>query len=359
MNQNNPGVNSDSEISIKDTIIKIRSGIKYLISKWVVILISLVFGAILGFYYSISKKPTYTAICNFVLEDAKSGGGLGQLAGLASLAGINIGGSPGGGNIFEGDNIIVLYKSRDMVEKALLGEVTIKGKKQMLIDRYINFNKLRKKWKKEDHIDSITFQGDPEQFSRRQDSIITDLVALFNKKILNIDKLDKKLSIISVKVTSEDEIFSKMFADKLVETVNNFYILTKTGKTYHSVKVLQKQADSLRLGFNSSLFGVASAIDADPNANPTMQTLRVPSQKKQIDVQSNAAMFTEIVKDLEIAKVTLREETPLIQVVDKPVYPLQVNGLPWTKGMLFGALFFTFIIIFYLIGKKILQSILS
>jgi hypothetical protein len=293
------------------------------------------------------------------LEDAKGGSGLGQLAGLASLAGINFGGGGGGGNLFEGDNIIELYKSREMIERALLTEVTIRGKKQMLIDRYINFNNLRKQWREDDYIDSITFRGDPDQFSRKQDSIITDLVALFDKSVLDIDKLDKKLSIISVKVTSADEIFSKMFADKLVETVNNFYILTKTKKTYQSVKVLQKQADSLRIVLNSSISGVASAIDAAPNANPAMQTLKVPSQKKQIDVQSNSAMFAEIVKDLEISKITLRQETPLIQVVDKPVYPLLVNRYKWLKGMLIGAFLFAFITIFWLICKKMLQSILT
>jgi len=361
MNQSDLGpINNEEEISIPDIVTKIRSLYRYIKSKWLILLVAVILGGLLGFAYSVYKKTTYTAICNFVLEDGKGSGGLGQLAGLASLAGININsGGSGGGNLFEGDNIMELYKSREMIEKTLLSEVTIEGKKQMLIDRYINFNKLRKKWKENDHINNITFQGDPDQFSRRQDSIITDLTATFNKKILSIDKLDRKLSIISVKVTSRDEIFSKMFADKLVETVNNFYILTKTEQTSKSVKVLQKQADSLRLVLNSSISGVASAMDAAPNANPAMLTLRVPSQKIQIDVQSNGAMFAEIVKDLEIAKVTLRQETPLIQVIDKPVYPLMVNRLDHQRGIMMGALLFVFLAIFWLILKRMFQSVLN
>ena len=112
--------NPSDEISIVDLISKVKEITKYLKSKWIIILSFSILGALLGLGYSILKKPTYTAVCTFVLEDAKGGGGLGQYAGLASLAGINLGGS--GGGIFEGDNIIELYKSRTMIEKALLSD---------------------------------------------------------------------------------------------------------------------------------------------------------------------------------------------------------------------------------------------
>ena len=34
-------------------------------------------------------------------------------------------------------------------------------------------------------------------------------------------------------------------------------------------------------------------------------------------------MYTEVMKQLAIAKVTLQKETPLIQVIDTPVLPLK------------------------------------
>lgn len=312
-------MNNTGELSILDLLSKAKYAYIYFKSKWIfIVLIAILCGG-MGLYYSIVKKTRYIGICTFVLEDAKSGG-LSQYAGLAAMAGINIGGS--GGGVFEGDNIIELYKSRSMIETALLSTCDFNNKKQLLIERYIDFNQLRDFKNPKNKLNHIQFNGDPDKFNRDQDSIITDLAGFINEKILSVTKPDKKLSIIRVMVTTKDELFSKYFTESLVQTVNDFYIRTKTKKSYQSVKLLQHQVDSVREILNSSITGVASAMDADPNANPYMLTLKVKSQKKQVDVQANTAIYGEMIKNLEISKVSLRQETPLIQIIDKPILPL-------------------------------------
>ena len=179
--------NSD-EISIIDVLSRIRSGIRYLKSKWLTILIVGIIGGVAGLGFAILKKTRYTATCTFVLDEGTKGGGFSQYAGLASLAGIDIGGAGGGSGMFQGDNILALYKSRLMIEKALLSNANFDGRNELLIDRYADYNELRLIWKKKDKIDSITFTGNPEKFSRKQDSIITDMVNLFNKNVLTVAK---------------------------------------------------------------------------------------------------------------------------------------------------------------------------
>jgi uncharacterized protein involved in exopolysaccharide biosynthesis len=44
-----------------------------------------------------------------------------------------------------------------------------------------------------------------------------------------------------------------------------------------------------------------------------------------------------LVKNLEISKVSLRKETPLIQVIDKPVYPLIKKRISALKGVVISA----------------------
>ena len=357
MNQNeneNKAINTD-EISLKDVLIKAKSTIKYLKDKWLVICVVGALGGFLGLVYATVKKPLYVANCSFVLDEDSKGGGLSQYAGLASLAGIDVSGG-GGSGIFQGDNIIELYKSRLMITKALLNKSSFNGQDELLIDRYIDFNKLRAQWK-EKNIGNITFNGAPEKFNRTQDSIINDLVETINKKVLNVSKPDKKLSIIDVQVSTTDELFSKEFTNVLVQTVNNFYIQTKTQKSNQNVQTLQKQADSVRSVLNSSISGVASASDASPNANPLLASLRVPSQKKQVDVQASSEIYGEVVKNLEVSKMMLRQETPLIQVIDSPILPLKVSktgklfGL--ISGILLGVLTSVFILVFLRIFKTI------
>lgn len=345
---------NNDEISIKELIFKFKEWYHFLLSKWKTIFIAGVLGGFLGLSYAIIKKPTYAAETTFVLEEGESIGNLGQYAGLASMVGIDLGGS--GGGIFKGDNILELYKSRKMIQETLLSESIFDGKKEKLIDRYLSFNGLKEKWENKVELATISFHQNPLKFTRLQDSVMSLVVEKINKEYLNVSKIDKKLSIISVKVNAKDEGFAKAFTENIVRKVNQFYIDTKTKKSAENLAVLQKQADSVKNVLNQSISGVASAIDANPNSNPAFQRLRVGSQRRQVDVQASGAIYEEIVKNLELAKITFRKETPLIQVIDEPVFPLKNDRLGKAKGIVFGGIILGFLTLLFLFLQKLFKG---
>jgi len=344
------------DVNLKDIVLKIGSFFRFIRRKSLIILLWAVLGGAVGLLYAIFKKPAYIATCSFVLDETKTSN-LSQYANLASMAGIDL--SENAGGVFVGDNIVELYTSRSMIAKALLSKISVNGKQQLLIDRYINFLGLRDKWKKSDHIDSVTFVNPIEKFNRTQDSLLITIVTDINKKALGVFRPDKKLSVINVNVKFGDELFAKAFNDSLVATVNEFYIKTKTKKTALNVAVLQRQADSVKSVLNSSISGVASALDAAPNANPLLQSLKVPSQKKQVDVQASSAIYAEIIKNLELAKITLRQETPLIQVIDSPIFPLTVEKAGKIKNLLIGFILGALVAVFYLSVKKAFGKLMA
>ena len=47
-----------------------------------------------------------------------------------------------------------------------------------------------------------------------------------------------------------------------------------------------------------------------PNPNPLSKINLVPYQKAMIDVQANSAIYQELIKQLELAKVTHRKQKP-------------------------------------------------
>lgn len=343
----------EEELSLKQLILTITQWWHYLISKWWLILIVSAIGALLGFLYAYNKKPVYTAQTTFVLEEGDGGGGLGGMAGLASVVGIDLGG--GGGGIFQGDNILELYRSRTMIQETLLTPDTLNGKRQLLIDRYIHLKGLREKWAKNPELANIHFNTSPEKFSRAQDSIIGSAVKDINSNFLDVIRPDKKLSIISVQVKSTDEAFSKAFSDNIVNKVNQFYTETKTKKSADNLNILQNQADSVRRVMNYSVGGAASAIDANPNANPAFQRLLVPSQRKQIDVQASVAVYQEIMKNLELAKITVRREKPLIQVIDRPIFPLEKIKTGKLISLILGGLIGGILIVVILIVRRVIK----
>jgi hypothetical protein len=54
-----------------------------------------------------------------------------------------------------------------------------------------------------------------------------------------------------------------------------------------------------------------------------------------------------------MSKITLQKETPLIQVIDKPKFPLENNKLSYMKGILAGFFLFGIITTFFLWLKKL------
>ena len=344
----------NDEISLKDFIRRIHQWWHYLLSKWKVILVASIIGGALGLTYSYLKAPIYKAELSFALEDDKSNS-LGGAIGLASQFGFDLGG--GGGGAFSGDNLLELMKSRSMVEKTLLTAINIHGKNQTLAELYISFNKFRQKWEDEPKEKNIHFLpgNDRSAFSLQQDSILGIFYKAIYKDNLTVDKTDKKLSIISVTVASKNELFSKYFTEILAKTVSDFYIDTKTKKSVQNVSILQHQTDSVRRELNGAINGVASSIDATPNANPGLQILRAPSQHRQVDVQADQAILTELVKNLELSKISLRKETPLIQIIDTPILPLEKQHMSKTRGILAGFMLFGFLMMMILTAKKILK----
>lgn len=346
----------DDEISLRELILKLREWYHYLLSKWKVILLAGIIGGVLGFLYAYFKKPVYTAECTFVLEEQGNAGTLGQYAGLASMVGIDLGGAAGSG-LFQGDNIIELYKSRSMIQRTLLTQADFNGHLELLIDHYIKSAALSGKWAEQSDLKNLSFHIPPSKYITKHDSIIGLIVDDINKNYLSVEKIDKKLSIISVKVKSKDEMFAKVLNEKLVETVNNFYVRTKTKKALENFNILQKQADSVKSLLNSSIGSAASAIDANPNANAALQILQVPSKRKQVDIQASSAMYSEIIKNLEIARITLRQSAPLIQVIDGPILPLKVERADVVVTTFILVAASAFVLIVLLILKRILYVI--
>lgn len=357
--ENLPHLNSEADkvVSLKELFIKLNEWYRWLITKsWIIIFLTIL-GGCLGIAYSYFNKPLYTATSTFVLEEGDKQSGLGQFAGLASIAGIDIGNS--GGGIFQGDNIIELYKSRTMIEKALLSPLS--GNPNTLhIDLYIQFNKLRDKWADKPELAKVNFKGMPGQpFSRLQDSVMGEVVKEINKNYLFVSKPDKKLSIIRVDVNAKNEQFAKSFNDAIVKNVNDFYVQTKTKKSLENLAILQHQTDSVKRVLEGNIYSGIAALDATPNLNPTRQVLRSSSQRSQFNGEANKAILIELVKNLELSKISIRKEKPLIQLIDEPIYPLFKKKIGFIKGFIIGSFLFGFVSVLFLLLRKIVQDIIK
>jgi uncharacterized protein involved in exopolysaccharide biosynthesis len=322
-------------------------------SKWLIIGSVSILGAALGFWYATTQKPTYTASLSFALEE--EGAGASAAMGLASQLGLDIGGATSGG-AFKGANVLEIFKSRLMIQKALLEPVANNSKKS-LAELYIDANEWRKAWKEKKNLKNIQFPVRATGLSRTQDSVLGVIYDNMIKAELTVGQKDKKNSIINVDIKSKDELFAKQFTETLAVIVSDFYVETKSKKAKDNLAILEHQRDSIRAALNGSLTGVAVSNDQVFGLNPALNVRRVPGIKKEVDVQANTAILTELVKQTELARINVRKETPLIQVIDKPILPLKKEKFGKVKGIILGGFLLMFLVTIGLVLKRIFKSL--
>ena len=355
----NPMETPNDEITLKELLLKAKEWYVFLFSKWKTIVLAGIIGALLGLGYSFTKKPVYTATLTYALEDGKaSGGGIGN---LASSFGVDLGGSGGNNGAFSGANLMELFKSRTMVEKTLLSPVTFNNTTISLAEMYIQEKKWRKTWNEKQKFKNLQFfpNADKTKFTRVQDSIFGVIYNDLSNSALTVEQKDKKIAIGTITFKGTNEYFAQQFTLALTQTVTNFYIETKSKRAKENMDILVRQTDSIRGELNGAITGVAVANDNTFGLNPALNVKRVPSARRQVDVQANTAILTEIVKQAELAKVTLRKETPLIQVIDQPILPLQKVKFGKAKGIVLGGILGGFLVVLGLIMRRIFKEIVG
>ena len=360
VDQNNIQQIDNDEISLKELLQKIKEWYLFLLTKWKLIIAVAFIGGIIGFTYAYFQKPIYKASLTFAMEDEKGGGGgLSGALGLASSLGIDLGSS--GGGAFAGANLIELMKSRKLVEKTLLSPITVNGKTQSLADYYLEINEAKKGWEEKPLLKDISFpvNADRSKFTLQQDSILNNIFNGIVKTNLTISQKDKKVSIISIEASSTNEIFAKTFCETIARETSEYYVEIKSKKSRTNVEILQHQVDSIRGELNGAITGVAAAADNVFNLNMAMNVKRAPSAHRQIDVQANTAILTQLVTNLELAKVSLLKETPLIQIIDKPILPLEKEKVGKLKSLILGGFLAGFLTVLYLVFSELYKKIVA
>ena len=171
-------------------------------------------------------------------------------------------------------------------------------------------------------------------FSRVQDSILLSKAGALLQTNVMVEKRDKKLSYVEYVFTYPDEAFAKAFATSHLNQVSSFYVNTKTELSRLNIESFQDQADSVRRELDKALS--SRAYYADGNMNAARQIVGVQLRKLETDIQILATSYAEMIKNIEVLKLDLARETPLIQIIDSPIFPLPNDKMRKAKGIVVG-----------------------
>lgn len=298
--------------------------LKHLKSKSLVIIIISIVGAVIGLSISYFKKVNYNAKISFIVEEGKTGNS--GFSGIASQLGIDLNSISGNGGIsvFSGDNILLFLKSKDLCRSTLRSKYGQSSSDYSLADKYAEIYGLRDKWESSSKVGSKIFfsANSNAKYTRLQDSLLQVITNRLLKNQLFVDRPEKKATFIDVTVKSVNDDFSKLFCERLVQNAIDKYIQIKIKRQKTNVERLEKRADSIANILYKKTYINAAEQERVLDINPGSRTAMVSSEISGRDKIILTTLFGEIVKNLELAKVSLNQDTPVIQIIDTPELPL-------------------------------------
>ena len=325
-------------VSLNDVISIVKRYWKYIWKKkWIVVAAGLI-GAVLGYIYVYNKTIKYTAVYVFTV-----GGDTPSATGLSITSLLGMGG--GSMNAFSGDNLLELLKSRNMVENTLLSPCEYHGDTITFMEYVLICDSVREKCAEgeikpsdENQISicdvSYPYGQDRKSFSRAQDSILMIVSLGMIKDNISAIRRDKKLSYMEYQFVYPNEEFAMKFSSTHLKSVTDFYVETKTRLSKKNLESFQQKADSVRRELDKTIAKSSAFYDGHRNASGSFVSAQL--KKYEIDIQVLTSTYQEIEKNIKVLELDLARETPLIQIIDKPFYPLPNDKVRKLKGFIIG-----------------------
>jgi hypothetical protein len=270
-----------------------------------------------------------------VLEEKSSTAGM---AGLASQFGLDLGSISGGtGGFFSGENIGEIIKSSQVLEEVLLSPSNQNN--ITLADLFIRSSGMQtdKSWKGK--LSNFTFLNARNELSQKAvyDTVLLVVIKRIREKHLQVERLNKKGSIYSVSFLSTDPVLASLITERLVAATAKLYIDIKTRNVTANITKMETKADSLRRLFGAKVSQAFSYQVLDPNEAFTSN--KAATEVSVGDKSVLYGLYAEVMKNLELSRLMLVSQTPVIQVLDKPEQPLTDMRTPWGKKVAYTIIF--------------------
>jgi uncharacterized protein involved in exopolysaccharide biosynthesis len=321
----------NDEIQLKDILNKLSEYKSYLLKKkFMIIGFSFLFFMI-GIFIAIFTETKYNAELTFVVE-GEGGGSLGAMSGVASQFGFDIGGSES--TTFSENNILELLKSRGVIVSALMQNSKLNGKEDLLIEHYLELNKIKESWLQNEDFEGVSYHVNK---SIVHDSISGAVWAsiIENKLIVELESDDA--NIINLSYSSLDDEFAKSFVETLINEMSKMYISHQTAQANNTLDFLQNRADSVFSELELAEEDFARIKDINQRIVKASGRLKELQLMRRVEVLN--AMYLEIVKNLELSKLTLLNQTPIINIIDKPILPLEkdkkIQNFSWSVRLFY------------------------
>lgn len=305
-----------NDLQLKGILIRLSEYKAYLLNKKSRIIgFSSIF-FLIGVLIAINAEVKYNAELTFVVEGDKNRNSFGAMSGIASQLGFDLGG--GSSSTFSQSNILEILKSRGVVEQTLMQSAIVNGKDDLLIEHYLELNGIKDLWLEDIDLKAVNFHKSRTYI---HDSITGGIWRTVVEDQLVVELQSDEANIINLSYTSIDEEFSKQFVESLIDQMSRMYVNHQTAQANNTIDFLQNRADSVFSELEIAEEDFARIKDVNQRIVKASGRLKELQMMRRVEVLNT--MYLEIVKNLEVSKMTLLNQTPIINILDTPTLPLE------------------------------------
>jgi uncharacterized protein involved in exopolysaccharide biosynthesis len=328
--------------------------------------IIIVFG-ILGLFVAIFSRKEYSASTTMVPQINNQSAKLGGLSSLASIAGFNLDMNMGSNEIspmlypqilnsitFQLEIMNSEYSFEEFEEEKTLYAYYIDHYKPGVFTNIKNYtvglpNLILKNIRKEQASPVIDSETGVIRISKEQEEvrkIIQDQLSL------NVNDKDGYLKLVSRFHQPE---LSAQVAQKAQDLLQDYITRFKIEKAKAEFLFIEERYLEAKEGFENSQARLATFRDANKNISSAI--VQAEEQKLENEYQLAYEVYSELAKQLEQARIKVKEETPVFLVIEEVVVPIEKSkprrGMIIILWLLFGGIFG----IVLTLGNNFLKSI--
>ncbi len=135
------------------------------------------------------------------------------------------------------------------------------------------------------------------------------------------------------------------------------YITHQTKQARNTLDFLQDRADSVFVELEKAEQEFARIKDINQRIIKASGRLKELQLMREVEVLNT--MYLEIVKNLEISKMTLLNKTPIINIIDRPTLPLEAEKISKVLAGVLGGSLGGFLAVCFFVFRKLFRDALE
>ena len=139
--------------------------------------------------------------------------------------------------------------------------------------------------------------------------------------------------------------------------IRDRYISYQTKQSTNTISFLQNRADSVFVELEKAEQEFARVKDINQRIIKASGRLKELQLMRNVEVLNT--MYLELVKNIEVSKLTLLNQTPIIQVIDKPILPLEDTKMSTLLVLLITIFISTTCSVIYFVLRKLVSDSLA